>query len=313
MPFPGFAVIRDSARWTTLWNRFEHYGYRDGAAVRAPVPTIDFKREILLAAALGSMSGCSNEHHWIRRVQEFRDSIVVHLGFNPADNTPCQMVIQPIDVVRVPRTSKLVSFRGERSIRSPPGPAPWWDRPSWGRFDAFPDWKQQALLLAFAKDPATSKADLIEVIRRAEPEWTIHRVLMDRPEVRSSPKALSMMASRFGRQDDEVQKLLMTQFGSQLAHDDQTSPEVLRLLIEELPKNPAYVETARHLIQNPVVLGDQELLSWMTRNTQHFPDVHRKACSTYLGRWPAWKRTGGGSWTAWVVCDNLPAPDRSTN
>lgn len=319
IPLPGVAVIRDSAHWARLWQRFEAYAHRsDGSLVRSVPPPIDFQRYMLVAAALGSLSGCSNQAHWVRRIRQNPDSIVVTVGppFEGPEVT-CMMIIEPLDVVRISRSAKPIYFRPALVATPVPDTASWWIAPDWPAWDAMDPSRRGVFLTAWARDLTTPLADLEEITRRRGRDWTIAHVLLERPEVLQSPVALLNLvdaADEYGRQ---ARHLLLAKFGLRLAGDPNTPPAALLVLIEELTHDAAFPETAKQLMANERVRQDQQLLKALTRWSQRYPGVYREACRLYLARWPAWERIldANGQPTrllaSSVPCPDLPAPSDS--
>jgi hypothetical protein len=114
IPLPGLAVIHDSAHWATLWQRWEQLRGPgpDGAWVHDTVPRIDLRREMAIAVAFGSTSGCDNRQQNVGRIVEWKDSIVVvpRAGLCGPRFT-CMMIVEPVDVVREPpRVSRRARY-----------------------------------------------------------------------------------------------------------------------------------------------------------------------------------------------------------
>src|SRR5690242_6103980 len=128
MSLPGVAVIRDAEHWKTLWQRFEQFRWRvDGAIVRTVPPPIVFHLYMLVAVGLDGMSGCSNQFWWIWHIRTMPDSVIVELGISDEPYLTCAMIIEPLDVVRIPRTTKPIFFRSIPPRLVVPDTAPWWN------------------------------------------------------------------------------------------------------------------------------------------------------------------------------------------
>ena len=103
---PGRHVVRDAAAWSALWARItEPYG------PRPPVPQVDFRREMVLVAAMGTRStggytiriegveGGGSE--WVATVAEQRPG--------PRCGTT-QALTSPVDIVVAPRSDRPIRW-----------------------------------------------------------------------------------------------------------------------------------------------------------------------------------------------------------
>ena len=311
IPLPGVAVIRDSAQWDLLWRRFAELHMGDSGWV-APyrLPAVDFRREMLVAVAFGGGSGCSNEERYIQRIRERADSIVVEIGSE--DDEPretCEMFIQPVDVVRLPRSAKPVAFHSRWATPAPP-PARWWDRPSRAELDRMDRDTRAAFLAALVRDPRSTLDDLRQIAERV-PDYVTASILVQHPLVRNDPVAL-LTLMRAG--DDAAGQLLFERYAHDLARDPETPPDVLRFLIERLDHEMTanHPALARLLLLHPTVRNDRELLRTLARHAQPYPAVFDQACELYLSRWSPWERArdlqGNPTdyWYSRLVCPDLP-------
>lgn len=112
-------VVRDSVMWRSVWSRivWRNLSGRPAVPPDAEPPRIDFNQEVVLVASSG-LTGCP----------EFRvsiDSLYVEDGgallavVQPRGALSCGCLGElaaPIDVVRVPRTNRIVRFV-ERPMR----------------------------------------------------------------------------------------------------------------------------------------------------------------------------------------------------
>ena len=317
MSLPGVAVIRDAEHWKTLWQRFEQFRWReDGAIVRTVPPPIDFHRYMLVAVGLDGMSGCSNQFWWIWHIRTMPDSVIVELGISDEPYLTCAMIIEPLDVVRIPRTTKPIFFRSITPRLVVPDTAPWWNAPDWTAWSVEDDGRRGAFLMAWARDPATSLTDLVEISRRGGGDWTIARVLLNRPEVLESPDVLVGLIRAPDDDGRRARSLLLGKYGARLAYDTAASPAVLRALIDGLREDTAFGVAARSLLANEAVRRDQQLLREIIITTDKYPEVFREACHVYLARWPAWERIPDATghltttWGSSTPCPDLPPPPK---
>jgi hypothetical protein len=108
---PMRAVIRDSTAWRQLWDRINR------PFVPAPaLPPIDFGREMIVVAALGSRP---NGGYDVVIEGAEQDSAGIEISVrvaSPAAGCPVATAItQPIDLARVPLTDQPIRFR-ERDV-----------------------------------------------------------------------------------------------------------------------------------------------------------------------------------------------------
>lgn len=101
-------AILDSADWTTVWRRIV------GSSSIAPVPAVDFTREMLLVVGMGQ-APCMGYQINIDTVFHDRDDnsriyAVVRERQHGARCGCLADVVSPVDVVRVPRTLRPVTF-----------------------------------------------------------------------------------------------------------------------------------------------------------------------------------------------------------
>jgi len=99
-------VIMDSTDYNQLWSRL--LGYDD----RTVRPKVDFTREMLLVAAMGEQPclGYAINIDTVYRDQERRLYAIVRERRRGARCGCLSQVISPVDIIRVPRTERPVSF-----------------------------------------------------------------------------------------------------------------------------------------------------------------------------------------------------------
>jgi hypothetical protein len=99
-------AILDTADWSAIWTRIV------GTSSIAPVPAVDFSREMLLVVGMGEQPclGYNINVDTVYRDQEKRIYAVVRERRRGARCGCLAEVISPVDIIRVPRTERPVSF-----------------------------------------------------------------------------------------------------------------------------------------------------------------------------------------------------------
>ena len=110
------AVVRDSALWRELWARINQ-----PFLPPPPLPSIDFRREMIVVAALGARP-TSGYDVVIEGVAEDSTGIEIALRRQaPAPGCPVAAAMtQPLDLARIPASDHPVRFR-ERTVVIPCG------------------------------------------------------------------------------------------------------------------------------------------------------------------------------------------------
>ena len=290
---PGLAVIRDSAQWVTLWQRWDgakRWAGITGAIVHDTIPRIDFRHEMAIAVALGQTSGCSNVQRNVGRVVEGKDSIIVFPPpglFGP--RLTCMMEIEPVDVVRLPHSGKRVVFHAF-GLRRPLPSASWWWSPSAAEFDAADTAKQSAFAVALIVDPATPFTTVEAITRYAVADPVLSQLLVaDRPEVRTNVRLLTMLARSSA--GDSALAVLFRDFGTTVAADSSTPRDVLIKFIRHLgPRTAGSHDVAARLLENPTIATDSQLVVRIVDAVQD-RDLRATACRLYWAHWPNWQAT----------------------
>ena len=287
IPLAGRAVIRDSADWAVLWHRFGRIGYQEGQLIRPDPPKVDFQESVLIAVSMGRLSGCDNTAHYVQRIHDTVDSVVVDVGWEElGPNMTCAAEISPVDVVRLPRSSQRIVFHQYWDEVPEPGPANWWQTPSVGELDRMDPRERGVFMLALALD-ANTPDDLLGGIARglSDFDWTVGDILLERPAVRQNPDAVYAL-TRVRGTEKNARRILLEEHGESLASDPRTPAEVLGVLMRELGPGDANRAVWKLLLQHPAVRNDQELLLDFTLYSQHQRDLWLQACSLYLKQWP---------------------------
>ena len=99
-------AVLDTADWTAIWKRVV------GTSSPAPVPPVDFSREMLLVVGMGQAPcmGYQINVDTIFRDKDKRIYAVVRERHHGARCGCLNEVVSPVDVVRVPRTVRPVTF-----------------------------------------------------------------------------------------------------------------------------------------------------------------------------------------------------------
>ena len=107
-------AILDTADWAAIWKRIV------GNGSLAPVPNVDFSREMLLVVGMGQ-APCMGYQINIDTVFRDRDKRIYAVVRERHHGSRCgclNEVVSPVDVIRVPRTVRPVTFleRQERNV-----------------------------------------------------------------------------------------------------------------------------------------------------------------------------------------------------
>ena len=112
LPDSARLVLRTPAEWTTLWNRIVA-----NHSPKPPAPEIDFSKEMLIVAAMGTRStgGYSIE---IDAVDRDSSSITVSVRTHSPGKTcgTTAALTAPVAIVRIPRSPLPVQFVEEHVI-----------------------------------------------------------------------------------------------------------------------------------------------------------------------------------------------------
>lgn len=111
---PTRAVVRDSTTWRTTWEQINQPFFP-----QPPLPTVDFNREMVLLAAMGTQPSGGYEL-LIESATRDTTGIDVELRrVSPGAGCPVSAVLtQPLDLVRVPFSDQPVRF-SERAETTP--------------------------------------------------------------------------------------------------------------------------------------------------------------------------------------------------
>jgi hypothetical protein len=99
-------AIMDTADWTAVWKRVV------GSSSTAPVPAVDFSREMLLVVGMGQ-APCMGYQINVDTVFRDKDKRIYAVVRERHHGSRCgclNEVVSPVDVIRVPRTVRPVTF-----------------------------------------------------------------------------------------------------------------------------------------------------------------------------------------------------------
>jgi hypothetical protein len=104
METPERIVVRDAATWSDVWAKINLRGSP------VPEPVVDFSRDMLVVAALGSRS-TGGFSILVEGVGESggRLNVSIH-STSPHNCITTQAFTQPVDIARLPRSDKPVNF-----------------------------------------------------------------------------------------------------------------------------------------------------------------------------------------------------------
>jgi hypothetical protein len=98
--------VLDTADWNAIWKRVV------GPASTAPLPTVDFSREMLLVVGMGQ-APCMGYQINIDTVFRDKDKRIYAVVRERHHGKRCgclNEVVSPVDVIRVPRSVRPVTF-----------------------------------------------------------------------------------------------------------------------------------------------------------------------------------------------------------
>jgi hypothetical protein len=105
-------VVTSQAEWEAAWARI----WRNHSPV-PPTPLIDFEREVVLVAAMGSRSS-GGYHVKVQAAAAQADRVVVRV-VETSPGSGCVVThafTEPVDVVRLPRTPLAIEFRTAKEV-----------------------------------------------------------------------------------------------------------------------------------------------------------------------------------------------------
>jgi len=103
-------AVLDTADWDTIWRRIV------GLSSTAPLPSVDFSREMLLVVGMGQAPCMGYEINvdTVFRDKDKRIYAVVRERHHGAGCGCLNEVVSPVDVIKVPRTIRPVTFLERR-------------------------------------------------------------------------------------------------------------------------------------------------------------------------------------------------------
>lgn len=108
-------VIRDSDAWKNIWKKM-YVGKFCRANEVPPVPEIDFTREMIVLAALGERPTSGYGIVVDKAYEQATKLEIIVRSISPRCGGHSQVLTEPIDVVRVPKTDRSVVFREIQAV-----------------------------------------------------------------------------------------------------------------------------------------------------------------------------------------------------
>ncbi|MBW3656406.1 MAG: hypothetical protein KY444_09870 [Gemmatimonadetes bacterium] len=260
---PGVLVVRSHDEWRTLRLRYAHNPPRAD-------PPADFRREMLAVVSYGPTSACTDRARHVWRVEKSPDTLFVVLAFGgypgPIAEVTCAMVVEPVDVVRLPRTDAPVKFVGYTGEYRVPPPARWLDRYTAAETDTLPPELGRLHRVFLARDSTTPRSELRHLSETllVDTNVPLLSALANNPAVVGDAELLAELAAMTGDSGsyrrEAIAPVLLARHGRRLARERGTHPEVLRTLLWELDRTQGNDDVARLLIRHPTVLNDRQLL-----------------------------------------------------
>lgn len=101
-------VIRDEATWKTVWAEL-----REGSALPAEPPAVDFARDMVILAAMETQ-GCVSRVTIRGVARQGQELIVDLLEAPPAPNCVCIVSERPVHLIRLQQSDLPVRFEAEQ-------------------------------------------------------------------------------------------------------------------------------------------------------------------------------------------------------
>lgn len=106
-------VVTSQAEWEATWRHVWH-----GHSPVPATPAVDFEREVVLVAAMGSRSS-GGYHIQLQQAAAQSNRVVVRV-IETSPGSRCfttAALTEPVDVVRLPRTSLPIDFQTVKTVR----------------------------------------------------------------------------------------------------------------------------------------------------------------------------------------------------
>ena len=111
---PTRAVVRDSSTWRTTWQQINQPFFP-----QPPLPAVDFTREMVLLAGMGTEPSGGYELLIERATRDTAGVDVQLRRISPGAGCPVSAVLtQPLDLVRVPFSDQPVRFNERAEVTS---------------------------------------------------------------------------------------------------------------------------------------------------------------------------------------------------
>src|SRR5713101_5368490 len=107
---PERLPVRDSSAWRDWWRRVTANHVQ-----AVPVPPVDFRREMVVLAGLGTQRSTGYDVTVVS-ARQVGATLQVSVHVSLLGNGPCMagmMVTSPVDIIRIPKSGAVVTFRDE--------------------------------------------------------------------------------------------------------------------------------------------------------------------------------------------------------
>ncbi len=107
---PVRTVVRDSLAWREWWRRVTA-----NLSQAVPVPSVDFRREMLILVGLGTQRSTGYDVSVVS-VRQVGATLQIRVHVSLLGRGPCMAgmaATSPVDIIRVPRSGGVVTFQDE--------------------------------------------------------------------------------------------------------------------------------------------------------------------------------------------------------
>lgn len=290
IPMPGIALISDQRAWDLLWYRY-HAGEQEDTTILLRSPYVDFTRAAALSLSLGHSGGCGSSS-FIQSVRASGDTLNIEYAVPPNPDWEvigCSGQIASIDIVVIPKPDRAPIIRLLPVAGSPlvPIQTTWWDNRGPRHLTGIHEAYHTAFLMAHARDPRTSRADLDELAEwvGARKNFELGEVVIRNPRIARSVLALTALTEVGDGVGRRALELLMAKHGVRAARDRNTSTKTLTLLIEQIRAVAHDRALVLALSRNPTVHSDSTLLTFFIPKAHYFVEPCLSALAVLRRRW----------------------------
>jgi hypothetical protein len=306
IPDAGWALISRWDYWEKLWRDYGQERHAsDGTLLVPAAPAVDFKRFQVLAVSFGPRSGCGGPVDLVRSIVDEGVQRTVVLSPDQ-DYGPCDMMLEPLDLVLLARSSKPICLRLQTRLTGTrwtlPPPASWWVPLSVAAAldtGVTPSQRRAHGLSrrVLPRDQSLPIKDYRQLAAAAyaSHDWEILERLRRNSRAMTDKVVLAWLAS--DRRISDVRQVrldFLDRFGLAVATDRRAARPWLEALLEVMTYHetvgpdgqPRYRDVALALVENTKLLEDSVLAGRLTYAVQWYPDAQILACRAYLDRYP---------------------------